>query len=227
MALIRKPYYGSKQYEDRRFILAADIGQSNDPTAICVMEHIEYRNVHIRGAEVPAGQEFHVRHLQRLPLGLSYVDQAHHVSALLCRPPLNNECEFVIDDTGVGKAVGDIWSSFKQPTRVTITGGDKQSARGPHRWMVPKSQLISALDARLHTGELKIAADLAEAGVLQEELRDFRRHVSAAGRVSHDARAGKHDDVLTAVALALWCAIGRPKPQHLKVSRYHLVKPRR
>jgi hypothetical protein len=70
--------------------------------------------------------------------------------------------------------------------------------------------LISTLDARLHTGELKFAAELGEAGAMQDELKDLRRKVSVAGRYSYEARVGKHDDLVLAVAIGLWSLVRRP-----------------
>jgi hypothetical protein len=58
----------------------------------------------------------------------------------------------------------------------------------------------------LHTGELKIAAALSDAGALQEELKDFRRKVSDAGRAAYNARTGARNDLVLAVAIALWWA---------------------
>jgi hypothetical protein len=63
----------------------------------------------------------------------------------------------------------------------------------------------------LHTGELRFAKELREAPTLQDELKDFRRHVSEAGRYSFSARDGKHDDLVLAVAIALWRAVKRKK----------------
>jgi hypothetical protein len=54
----------------------------------------------------------------------------------------------------------------------------------------------------LHTDELKIAAVLSDAEPLQEELKDFQRQVSDAGRAAYNARVGAHDDLI-AVAIAL------------------------
>jgi hypothetical protein len=42
----------------------------------------------------------------------------------------------------------------------------------------------------LHTDELKIAAALSDAEPLQEELKDFQRQVSDAGRATYNARVG-------------------------------------
>ena len=54
----------------------------------------------------------------------------------------------------------------------------------------------------LHTDELKIAAALSDAEPLQEELKDFQRQVSDAGRATYSACVGAHDDLI-AVAIAL------------------------
>jgi hypothetical protein len=43
-------------------------------------------------------------------------------------------------------------------------------------------------------------------------LKDFRRKVSVAGRYTFEARVGKHDDLVLAVAIGLWAIVGRPKP---------------
>jgi predicted RNase H-like nuclease len=76
---------------------------------------------------------------------------------------------------------------------------------------VAKSLLISGVDARLHSGELRFAAELGEAHTLAEEMKDFRRHVGAAGRATYQARTGRHDDLVLAVAIALWWATERRK----------------
>ena len=154
---------------------------------------------------------FDVRHLARLPLGLSYPEVVAEVGRLLHRPPLADNCELVIDETGVGRAVADIFDNAGlRPLRVTITAGSEQTQHSGRAWHVPKQVLISTLDARLHTGELKFAAELGEASTMQDELKDFRRKVSAAGRYSYEARVGKHDDLVLAVAIGLWSLVGRP-----------------
>ncbi len=67
---------------------------------------------------------------------------------------------------------------------------------GGHRpW--PQARLVSAL----HTDELKIAAALSDAESLQEELKDFQRKVSDAGRATYNARTGAHDDLVLAIAI--------------------------
>jgi hypothetical protein len=181
--------------------------------------------MHPNGTVRDAGETFDVRHLARLPLGLSYMDQVAAVCQLRARPPLQG-CELVIDETGVGRPVGDLFDNTGMcPTRVTITAGVIQTCVGLHRWHVAKSLLVSGLDARLHTGELRIAADLTEAGALADELKDFRRKVSAAGRYTFEARVGKHDDLVLAIAIGLWAIVGRPKPGIAAFGTYGLTAP--
>ena len=68
----------------------------------------------------------------------------------------------------------------------------------------------NTVSARLHTDELKIAAALSDAETLQEELKDFQRKVSDAGRATYNARVGAHDDLILAVAIAFWFSKSMP-----------------
>jgi hypothetical protein len=214
---------GYRRFDELAFVLAADLGQSSDPTALAVLEHRTAYFEHVMtGSRRQVEERFDIRHLARLPLGLSYPAVVQEVAALLKRPPLAGRCELVIDETGVGRAVADIFDTAGlKPLRVTITaGGEQSSAHGG--WHVAKQILISTLDARLHTGELRFAAELQEAGTMADELKDFRRKVSVAGRYSYEARVGKHDDLVLAVAIALWAVVGRPKPPSAAFSTFQI-----
>jgi hypothetical protein len=202
---------GTRRREIIKYVLAADLGQSSDPTAIAVIEHRHAFREHARGGTDQVEDTFDVRHLARLPLGLSYPAVVQEVGHLLARPPLLGNCELVIDETGVGRAVADIFDTAGlNPLRVSITAGSDQTWNGRGGWNVSKQILISTLDARLHTGELRFAKELLEAGAMQEELKDFRRKVSVAGRYAYEARVGKHDDLVLAVSIGLWAIVGRP-----------------
>lgn len=100
---------GVKHFAESKFCLACDIGQSVDPTAVAVIEHVQHMDMTWRGDITNKWSESKVRHLERLPLGTDYVQVVEHVHRLFNRPPLNGACDLVIDDTGVGKAVGDLF----------------------------------------------------------------------------------------------------------------------
>src|SRR5262249_44101609 len=137
-------------------------------------------------------ERFLVRHLERLPLQMPYPEQIGYVQNVLSRDPLKG-ATFALDYTGCGRPVADSFQrAGLRPHCVLITAGNEVTSSGMSHH-VPKQYLVSALESRLHGGELRIAADLLEAPVLKEELRDFARKVSESGRVTYSARSGKHD----------------------------------
>src|SRR5499427_4921832 len=73
---------------------------------------------------------------------------------------------------------------------------------------VPKLTLVSRLQALLHEGRLKILRELPEAETLVRELQDFRCEFTAAGHLTFNARSGRHDDLVLALAIAIWRAHG-------------------
>jgi hypothetical protein len=202
---------------DEAFICGVDLGQSQDPTALIVMRHtrmpLETWTVDKkRTTRQDVAEHFDCVHAERLPLGTLYPDVVQHVRDVLNRPPLRDRCYLVIDESGVGRAVGDMFAAAGlRAVRVSITAGVDITKQDTLRWSVAKTQLISAVDARLHSGELRFAAELGEAHALAEELKDFRRHLTAAGHATYQARTGKHDDLVLAVAIAVWWAGERRK----------------
>ena len=149
---------------------------------------------------------FQVGHLERVPLGTPYPGIVAHVGRLLTKLPGNPE--LVIDFTGVGRPVFDMFVySGISPTGVLITGGTAETRDGM-TCSVPKLTLVSRLQALLHEGRLKILRELDEAETLVRELQDFRVEFTAAGHLTFSARSGKHDDLVLALAIAVWRAHG-------------------
>jgi hypothetical protein len=153
---------------------------------------------------------FQVGHLERMPLGTPYPGIVAHVGRLLGKLPARSE--LVIDVTGVGKPVFEMFTySGISPLGVLITAGASET------WHddicgVPKLTLVSRLQALLHQARLKIHRELAEAETLVRELQDFRVEYTAAGHLTFNARTGKHDDLVLALAIAVWRAHGGGMP---------------
>ncbi len=147
-----------------------------------------------------------VVHLERLPLGTSYVAVAKRVQALMAEPTLA-EAALVVDGTGVGRAVIDLLrAAGLQLHAITITAGATVTGNG---WSthVPKRDLVGALQVHLQTGALKIARGLPEAETLVRELLSFKAKITDAGNDTYAAwREGSHDDLVLATALAAWWA---------------------
>jgi hypothetical protein len=148
---------------------------------------------------------YQVGHLARLPLGTTYPAVVEHVGRILGRFP---GAELAIDMTGVGRPVFDMfhWSSIN-PTGVQITAGTAETRDG-NVCHVPKLVLVSRLQALLHQGRLKILRQLPEAETLIRELQDFRVEYTQFGNLTFNARSGRHDDLVLALAIAVWRAEG-------------------
>jgi hypothetical protein len=179
------------------FFVGLDLGQARDYTAIAVIEAVP--------TDRSGEKVLHVRHLERFRNTL-YPDVADRVEALMKVPELKDGADLIIDATGVGPAVTDIFKKRGRTFKaVKIHGGDAESrADGVYR--VPKRNLISALQVALQSGTLKIAEGLELAEVLRQELLNFRVKVNIA--TAHDSyeawREGDHDDLVLAAALATW-----------------------
>jgi hypothetical protein len=149
---------------------------------------------------------FQVGHLERMPPGTPYPGIVAHVGRLLGKLPTGTE--LVIDITGVGKPVFEMFTyAGISPSGVLITAGTTETRDGA-LCGVPKLTLVSRLQALLHEGRLKILRELTEAETLVRELQDFRVEFTATGHLTFNARTGKHDDLVLALAIAVWRAHG-------------------
>lgn len=204
-------------------IIGCDLGQARDWTALAVLE--QYRAPRT-DAFTPSPARYDLVHLERMR-ETSYVDIVTHVTRLLrairdrytirrpeyvrrFRPDAEPNITLVVDATGVGMAVTDLFRRADLPGRmiaVTITGGDAVTRDGDTA-RVPKRDLASGIQVLLQSSRLRIAQGLSLAPVLQSELLNFRVRISLSGHDSYGAgsdwRDSAHDDLVLAVALACW-----------------------
>src|SRR5207248_9444448 len=129
--------------ETARFVVGVDLGQAQDYTAIAVVEEVRTGTLDERN-RVHGERVLHLRYLERVPLGTRYPAVIRHVLGLLDSPPLSREMPLVVDKTGVGSAVVDIFTAAGvPPIAVTITGGN-EVIREARNVRVPKRELVSA-----------------------------------------------------------------------------------
>jgi hypothetical protein len=171
------------------YLLGLDLGQAADYSALAIAKRQEERGV----------ASYQMPWLERFELGTSYpaivTAVVARVGQLATQEPTVPRV-LVVDATGVGRPVVDLLVRAKPAARliaVTITG-------------VPKRELVSTAQVFLQGRRLAIADKLPEAATLTRELLAFQVKISA--ETAHDSygawREGSHDDLVLAVALALW-----------------------
>lgn len=188
------------------YFAGLDLGQAVDHTALAIAERIEGRD----GKSL-----YHVRHLERLPLGTSYPDQVQYVFDVLVQPPVAGKVTLALDQTGVGRPVADMFR-YRPPCpvyAVNIHGGDSVTWDEKDKSLVrvPKRDLVGVVQVLLQSGRLKIAQGLAESQTLVKELLNFKIKIDP--QTAHDSysawRENVHDDLVLAVALACWLGEAR------------------
>jgi hypothetical protein len=193
-------YYNDEPLFDPapRYTVGLDLGQTKDYTALVILE---------RHGEA-ALASYHARHLERFPLGTSYPAIVAAVAGMLKRAPLADfPPRLAVDETGVGAPVVDLFRQARLNAMlhpIHITGGATVNYdRGVE--YVPKRNLVSVVQVALQTDKLKVASALPEAQMLVRELQNFQVKITDAANDTYGAwREGTHDDLVLAVALALY-----------------------
>ncbi len=179
-------------------VVSVDLGQTTDPSALCVLEQTQI-------ADKPAQHQ--VRDLRRWHLGVPYTKIVEDVLDLLARPELIAPT-FVLDQSGVGRPVTDMFRERVQCSFVpiTITSGMTVNRSENGDFRVPKVDIVGVLQALLGQRRLHIARSLKDAAVLVKELQDFRTKITPSMNETFAAREGTHDDLCLAVGCAAWAA---------------------
>lgn len=195
-----------------KFCAGLDLGQAADFTALCVLERVDTPKRDDNGKPVQnrwgepeiERTDYQCRHLQRYDLGTKYPVIVEKVKTVLLSPALKDNCELVVDYTGVGRPVVDMLrDAGLAPVPVSITAGLTVNYLNGE-YTVPKRDLVFGLVSMLQSGYLQIAKSLPDAAVLVKELMSYQIKVTEKANESYNAREGAHDDLVLAVALAAW-----------------------
>lgn len=185
-------------------------------------------------------QEYQCRFLMRFPLGTPYPDIAEQTTALLKKlpppapwledkrkllarlpegrkPPPVPLFHLLLDVTGVGRAIADMFSRLSVRTiRVTVTASGRQMSQ-PERdeFNVPKRSLIGSFVVALQTHRFKAPKGMPEVSTLVKESLNFSFKIDTqTGQDTYGAwRTGTHDDLLFAVCMGTWFGETFPPPQ--------------
>jgi hypothetical protein len=190
------------------YFLGLDLGQASDYSALAILERTEKMTDIVYPDKPPrkeASWHFGCRFLKRWPLGTAYTTVVAEIGELVRKPPLA-KATLVVDATGVGRPVVDMFRKAQLPVTlvpVMITSGTKESNQdGYHH--VPKMILVSTLQVLFQQRRLKILRALPETAALVRELQNYRVKITESANEVFEGREGEHDDLIVATALAAW-----------------------
>lgn len=220
---------------ESRYFLGLDLGQVNDYTALIIAQRSReirtgYKAIADRTGLVTGWREnkevtealYDVRHIERIKLGTPYPDVVKRVIELTRSKEINNNYLLAIDHTGVGRPIYDLFKKAGLETLgITITGGSGYSG-GRYNLRVAKRLLVSTVQAVMQTGRLKFASGMQNLEILQQEMLNFRVKITESANEIYTAREGEHDDLVLALAMALWAGeqFGKPE-QKATQTRYY------
>lgn len=195
--------------------MGVDVGQKIDPTAIAVAES-EWEPRVTAGGNTVQEDHFYIRHLQRLPLGTKYPAVAEELATLVGKliSKAGSLASMFVDATGVGLPLVDmLQAGISYPTIIPVyfTHGDRRTVdkdeQGRKQVKLGKAWLVSRLQVLLRTERLHLP-DTPEAHVLIDELLNYEIKVDEDANEKYGAfKVGTHDDLVTAVGLAVQEAV--------------------
>jgi hypothetical protein len=138
--------------------------------------------------------------------GLPYDQIVDWVSRIYHKPEFNRQQppELVVDSTGVGVAVVDmLHTRGLRLNAVTITAGESFSQKGSI-FHVGKARLIGTFLGAFDGGKVQVNPNMPIWPQLEKEMLSYRAEISAQGRAKFEAEEGEHDDMIFALAQAIW-----------------------
>jgi len=201
----------------QNFILGLDLGQSQDYTALAILEQLEQEQAAtVEGSRAAKKiYHYHIRRLERTR-GTPYPQIVARVKEIVGKL---EGAVLVVDQTGVGAPVVDMFNQAAlKPIGVLIHGGDRVTHEGS-TWRVPKRDLVGVLQVLLQNQRLKVApGPLSD--TLAKEMLGFKVKIDPL--TAHDSysawREAEHDDLVLAVALACWYGENIKNPKKMTFS---------
>jgi hypothetical protein len=194
--------------------VGVSLGRPGEPSGVVVLE---------RFGDGPATGSFSVRYVRQYAPQTRYADIIVDLETLLSVPPLAHagkqawgyDSTVVLDVTGVGRGVGELFHAAKLAANVrevVVTGGGTvtlSAGREPDR--VPKVEIVAAVQTHLQARRLKApgasAGDMRPAlEALVAELQNFRAKIATGPVAFEDWRDEKRpqQELVLALAVALW-----------------------
>lgn len=194
--------------------LGLDLGQRRDYTALAVVQAARvYLGQEKFAYNLVTRDEFRIVHLARFELGHPYTGLPGVIGDVIRSINASDAVPLAVDATGPGLPVIEVLSRSGLRANLLpamITGGASSSSKSVNGvYTIARKELLSTLRVAIETRRLKVPSRLPLKDEFAAELRTLEAESAAHSRA--------HDDLVFAVALALW-AVKIRNPDLLKVA---------
>ena len=192
------------------WIIATDIAKAYDKTTIGIFRKCnEYRD---DGRCVSYLLACDLKIEEQLP----YMELGKYMCRLDGNAMLHGNNDLIVDSTGVGEAVCDIFESMGlSPNRIIFTGGEHARVRtatktfgnfAPRRTLnVPKNEMIDTLKIALEQRRIRTAKGIAYEEDIVKQFSHFQQMQTRTGKLTYNNDSPEiHDDIVVMYAMAAW-----------------------
>jgi hypothetical protein len=180
-----------------KLISGFDVGNQKDFSALVV-------------CDISEDKEYRVRHLQRWPLGGTYVPKVNDLVRIFSRPPLAGST-LAIDSTGVGLPVVHFLRDKGIQAHILPywIGSGFHEGRSKGLITVPKTTLVSCAIGAFGHDKIHISTKLPLYKALMLELETYQMRATETGHETYGSETPHHDDLATALMLAVYAGTRR------------------
>ena len=180
------------------FLVGVDLGQADDFSAIAILRSRGHRHA-LLGLERCRGR--------------SYVAVVELLRAVLADLVTVGTVYVVVDVVGIGRAVVDLMRARGIAyCGVAVHGGSGVRRLKDGTWSIPKRDIVQGLVISFEQRRISIPATLPLGDVLERELAAYAVKISPNGHDSYNAAGSEHDDLISALSLAVWHAERLARP---------------
>ena len=185
------------------YSVSLDVGSEQDHSVFSILRILQHKIANPAEPVDDTGlPHYGLVYLEVMPLKTQYNAVEDRAQAIL--HGIRNDCHFLVDATGVGNPI----YQRLQPLGaipIIVVSGHTVNARENGGYNVPKRDIVTSLQAVMHSRRLQIASQLPHLDDLRKQILGFKMKPRDSGSLGFEARVEKtHDDIVMSLAVNVW-----------------------
>lgn len=185
------------------YSVCLDVGSEQDYSVFSILRRLQNLEPNPAGEKDDLGlPHYGLVYLEQMALKTRYPDIYDRAEYIL--KSIRGDCHFLVDATGVGNPVVQAIRHLN-PIPIVIVSGLTVNARENGGYNVPKREIVTSLQAVMHSRRLQIAKGLPHQEQLKKEILSFKMKPRDSGNIEYGAASERvHDDIVMSLAINIW-----------------------